>query len=359
MLKQWKIGMTFAGAVIGAGFASGQEILRFFVVYGHDGIVGALVAGMLFAFFGAVVLLEVHYKGFNSYLEVLEDICGLRIGLWIDRGISVFLLCGMCIMFAGSGAIFEEYLHLPYALGVCLTAVLVGIILMFGVNGVLMANTLLVPCLVLLCLAISLMGFFQQNGIASLQYNPIMQYSLAHHWLISAFLYVAYNMLIALAILSVLGREVDSGLTAWGSAFVGGFCLGIAALAIVTALLMYYDEVSIYQVPMLVIAGKFGRIIGSLYAWGLWIAMFNTAASKAYSLCKRLAGTNEAYYYKLIWVAVLAVVPFSFFGFARLVGILYPLFGYLGLIILLALALRFIRDAAGYCSGWVRHNRRC
>lgn len=39
----------YLGAVIGAGFASGQEIVQFFVVYGGSGIKGCILAGTFFA----------------------------------------------------------------------------------------------------------------------------------------------------------------------------------------------------------------------------------------------------------------------------------------------------------------------
>ena len=44
--------MGYLGAVIGAGFASGQEIMQFFVNYGSCGLTGALTATFLFALMG-------------------------------------------------------------------------------------------------------------------------------------------------------------------------------------------------------------------------------------------------------------------------------------------------------------------
>ena len=41
------ISMAFIGLIVGAGFASGQEALQYFVAFGTWGIVGAVVASAL------------------------------------------------------------------------------------------------------------------------------------------------------------------------------------------------------------------------------------------------------------------------------------------------------------------------
>ncbi len=43
---------TYIGAVIGSGFASGQEPLQFFASYGYWGILGAILVIVLFAWYG-------------------------------------------------------------------------------------------------------------------------------------------------------------------------------------------------------------------------------------------------------------------------------------------------------------------
>ncbi|AOV07472.1 hypothetical protein BI350_07910 [Sporosarcina ureilytica] len=52
MKRSFQIGGAFIGVIVGAGFASGQEILQFFSSFGLIGIAGALVATGLFAFIG-------------------------------------------------------------------------------------------------------------------------------------------------------------------------------------------------------------------------------------------------------------------------------------------------------------------
>lgn len=53
MKDVFKIAGAFVGVLVGAGFASGQELLVFFVNFGAWGVAGTLVSAALFTFLGA------------------------------------------------------------------------------------------------------------------------------------------------------------------------------------------------------------------------------------------------------------------------------------------------------------------
>ena len=48
----------YIGTVIGAGFASGREIIEFFGVYGVKGIFGMIISGVLFSLAGSLLLIK-------------------------------------------------------------------------------------------------------------------------------------------------------------------------------------------------------------------------------------------------------------------------------------------------------------
>ena len=50
------IALAFIGLVVGAGFASGQEISQYFVAFGISGIWGAVIAGVVMAAAGLATL---------------------------------------------------------------------------------------------------------------------------------------------------------------------------------------------------------------------------------------------------------------------------------------------------------------
>lgn len=44
----FKIAATYIGTIVGAGFASGQEVLQYFVSYGIVGVIGIIISTFLF-----------------------------------------------------------------------------------------------------------------------------------------------------------------------------------------------------------------------------------------------------------------------------------------------------------------------
>jgi len=54
-----------------AGFASGQEIMQFFSSYYEGGFYGIVLAGVLFALIGYIVLVKVYSERIRNYEEFL------------------------------------------------------------------------------------------------------------------------------------------------------------------------------------------------------------------------------------------------------------------------------------------------
>lgn len=50
--EAWQIAAVYVGTVIGAGFATGREIMEFFTRYGTAGTVGIIISGCLFIWGG-------------------------------------------------------------------------------------------------------------------------------------------------------------------------------------------------------------------------------------------------------------------------------------------------------------------
>ena len=106
-----RIAFTYIGAVIGAGFASGQEILRFFSAHGIAGMIGIPVSCALFFFFGYSALMMGRNLSAKSHLDIVRYTNGRFLGGAIDAIITVFLFGGLAAMIAGAGAVFEEQLY--------------------------------------------------------------------------------------------------------------------------------------------------------------------------------------------------------------------------------------------------------
>ena len=74
-----KIAGAFVGVIVGAGFASGQEILQFFTSFGVHGLIGCVVAGLTFVFLSMVFSTLGQRLRAQSHKEVVQALLG---GTW-------------------------------------------------------------------------------------------------------------------------------------------------------------------------------------------------------------------------------------------------------------------------------------
>lgn len=339
-LMVWKIAFTYIGSVIGAGFASGQEIYQFFVRYGKEGTVGIFFAGLLFIA-GGVVLLQLSQRiQVEHYFEAFYNLLGKRAGFVVDLTYIVFIMGSVSVMLAGSGSIFQEVLGIRYGVGVLITLALVMVTVGAGVRGVLLMNTLLIPVLIVVILYTSL------SHLAGplLQVSEVPEVSANLPWYVSGTMYVSFNIFLAMALLVNIGSEVqNTRVLTWGG-ILGGSLLMIVLMAMAGALFLYTEQIRFVEMPMLELAGLSGPVLHVTYMVGLWIAMITTAVANVFGFMNRVMPLFKLNYYNCAMLTIIVVLPLTRFGFANLVRYLYPVYGVVAIGVLALMAVRAWRQ---------------
>jgi len=151
-----KAAATYIGVVVGAGFATGQEILQFFTRFGAMGIAGILLATALFILFGYIIMDLGRELRARSHLEIIRYTGGRFLGILMDLLISFFLFGSLTAMIAGTGAVFKEHLGLPSLAGDLIMCALTALTVMSGIRGVVNSISFVVPLLILSVLGISI-----------------------------------------------------------------------------------------------------------------------------------------------------------------------------------------------------------
>lgn len=329
---EWKttfqVAATYVGAVMGAGFASGQEIQQFFARFGRWGLAGIVVSSILFSLLGWCMLdLQERWR-VASYPEFFDHLLSPRWGRWADGLVSVLLFVGMMAMISGSGALFHEYFGFSRWFGIVLTDLVIALALWFRGEGVLWINTVLIPLKFTFCLGIATLAVFiaksgDGEGIVILA-NPIVK-----NWAFSAVLYVSFNLTLAMVVFASLGKDVQRAGARLG-AVLGGVALGIFAFVIGAALLRF-PEVLGLEIPMVAVAGKLGDWPAFFYVVVLWLAMITAAIGNGFSLVSRVVETRRLNYNPATVILLLLLLPIAGVKFSQIVQFIYPLFGYLGL----------------------------
>jgi uncharacterized membrane protein YkvI len=332
-----KAAATYIGTVIGAGFATGQEMLQFFVRFGVMGFVGLTLAAAMFIFFGFVIMDMGRRLDARSYREIIHFSGGRVLGTVIDAIITFFLFGSLTVMIAGTGALFEQQFHLAGILGNMTMALCTVVAVLSGLNGVINSMSFVVPILLISVIGISAFSLTQSppDWLSPGQAEG----GLITHWLLSAILYVSYNTVMAIAVLAPLGAKAGEQRTIKKAALMGGLGLGAASAAIFLALSGVYSKAADLEVPMLLIASALSSLGQIVFAVILFTAVYTTAVGALYGFVSRITDMEQfPRRAKLITViATAAALLASQFGFSNFVQYLYPLVGYAGIVLLISL----------------------
>lgn len=333
-----KIGATFMGAVIGAGFATGQEIIQFFTLFSVKGFWGIIFATAMFCFLGTKTLLITKQIRGDSYYDFINFYYGSKVTVLVDLVLALILLVGLGVMLSGSGALFQEHLNLPYSWGVAILVSCTVLVLLGGVERLQKINIVLMPLLMLFTVTLSLAIILANPGLSQGQ-EAIPGPRVASHWLIASMLYVGYNMLLTIVILSSLGHSLKKKIYVAGG-IGGGLGLGILALLVYFVSMAYMPEVVNYQVPMLYIASYLSPVFQRAYIFIIWIAILTTAIANAFGFAKRVEARTGWSPGLVGLLATLGVIPIATVEFKDLVSYVYPVLGYLGVIVFISMVVR-------------------
>ncbi len=345
--RVFKVAATYVGTVVGAGFASGQETLRFFASYGRAGLVGIGLATLLFCLYGGLVMELGRLLGARSHREILHEVCGPWLGRIMDGVITLFLGATLTVMIAGGGAIFAEQIGLSRSIGVLLTAGFTGVTILAGMRGIMAANAVVVPVLTVAVLGLAAASI-DFHGLQAMLLKTLPWPTLApvKSWFVATWLYVAYNLVLSVSVLGPLGAEVgEMRVLRWG-AVIGGLALGVLGIGIKLAVTAHMPEIGRYEVPMLFLARLHARPVQWFYALALWAEIYTTAIACAYGFATRAAAVLGASYRGVVVLVVAMALLGSGLGFSNLLSVLYPLFGFVTLVVLACLSVFALRKIA-------------
>lgn len=339
-----KLSATYAGTLIGAGFASGQEILRFFTAYGTMGIVGLFLAGCLFAWLGYTIMKVSRRIRASGYHQLLYFVLGSRTGFFFDILFAVLLFGVFTVMLAGSGAVCEVY-DLPYLAGLIGMGVAAFATVARGIRGITKVNSFTTPLLALATISVGMYSLFYHGGLEALPaaIPPQPALAAAPHWLLGCLLYVSYNLVIGSTVLVPLGAAIHSKSSRlWGSC-LAGVLLFLLSLFVVMALILHYPSILMAEVPMLEISGMQHVSIYSLYSFILLAAMYTTSIACLYGCAVQLQSACGIPFFVCNCILVLLGIAASHTGFSRLISLIFPLFGSFGLYFTIKLIWRDFR----------------
>ena len=339
------IAAAYTGTLFGAGFVSGQEILRFFASWGSVGVVGALLAGTGFAVLGIVVMMNARRLQTSDYERIISPFGGLLPKI-VAVLMSVWLFGIITVMLAAAGTLFHTLTGLPALIGAAVLTVCVICVHLLGTAGFSRAFSFAVPAMIVAGFGTAAAGAFTGQD-AAFAADVVKSFTVAPHWLISTALYISYNILGTIGVLAPLARSVARDRDVKLGAILGGGVPGLFAALLCIAMLKNQSASFSNDMPMFAVAQAISPALGWIYAAALFLGIFTAAAGISFSLLSRLQSYRmpgilgkRAF---VVPAVCLAALLGSSLGFASLVGTVYPAYGWLGFAAIALMSINYVR----------------
>lgn len=339
MKKYAKIALVYAGTVIGAGFASGQEVSTFFLGRGMWGLLGMIAAGLSFSVLAVMILSYCYRYELNTFQQYSDQVYGKPMSSFVQGFTVLFMFCAFIVMVAGNGALFHEFFEVPKTVGILVMAIVCFVVMLFHMQGIVKLNAFLTPIIIVGILVVSITALLL-DAMSAFSVKGAVR-GLADNWFTSALIYVSYNMITATVILVSLKQLAKEKKEALIGGCIGGGVLLIMAVLMWIVLYFNYIEIIPFEIPFLYIATKAGSAY--LYALVLFCAMLTTAVASGFGFLEAAQGKIHIKR-KLLTAGLCAVsIPFAYFGFSALVSELYTFFGVIGLAFLFVFLYKYIK----------------
>lgn len=343
MKRIFLIGSAFIGIIVGAGFASGQEILQYFTSFGTAGILAGVVSTVLFAYVGMMLVwLGSKFKaeGHNDVIHKLTGgtVFGKVIAWLVDIVLIIALFGFGVVMLAGGGSNFEQQFGIPAVYGTALMVILVLLFGMLRVDSVVKVIGNITPLLIICIIIVAIYCLFTMSGsFSELDTLAKSHKSAVPHWFIAGVNYVSLNVGLGASMSIVMGgNERNSKVAAWGG-LAGGFVLGLMIMVSHLAIFSKIETVGHLPLPMLGLVNDISPILGVFMSIVVYLMIFNTCLGMFYSLATRFTEieTNQFKVFYTIFTLIGFVISFA--GFTDLMTFFYPVIGYMGIIIIIVL----------------------
>jgi uncharacterized membrane protein YkvI len=339
------LAMAYVGVLVGAGLSSGQDMLQYFLSFGKIGLVGVVLLGVLNVVFGRIIVtLGSHYQSSN-HQEVLEQIAHPVINRIIDITLIISCFVVGFVMVAGACANLQQQFGLPSWLGALFCSLLVIVIAFLDFDKITRVLGVFTPVIVVMILAVAGYTFIGK----SYDYEALdlvagtMQPVMPNVWL-AVINYFALCAMNGVSMAFVLGGSVVRIGDAEKCGALGGTIIGVIVTCAAMTLFANLDKIKDAEIPMLMIVNHIHPAFAFVYAVVIFALIFNTAFSLYYATACRFAGDDLGKKRKiLIGITALGYVC-SFGGFTTLVSYMYPLLGYMGILLLVVLTVAWFEE---------------
>lgn len=331
----FKIAATYIGTIVGAGFATGKEIVQFFSINGLYGFIGIFVSGILFIWIGTkMMLLSIQIQA-QSAQDFNQFLFGKTTGNIVNFIMLFGLLAVTSVMISGAGATFEEQIGIKRQFGIIITICITLLILSAGLKGVFSINSVIVPIMIIFIIAVSSTTLL--DSIQNIK-NTMPSESWNYKWITNPLTYTALNIILAQSVLVPLASSINDTKIIKLGGFLGGLGLTIMlALSHLTIIsIPFFYE---YHIPMAEAVKEVNPFFHLFFVIVIIGEIITTVIGNMFGMSRQLHSIFQIKPYTFVILLLTVCYIVSYIHYSPLLSILYPLIGWISFLFLPLIAL--------------------
>lgn len=331
-----KLAGSFCAFLIGAGFASGQELMQYFTNYGLAKCVGVLLINCILGAWTCTAVMNIgneqkDVRGLDCY----TNLCGKYVGTALSWFIPIFMFLTFVQMMSGFGATFNQYFGVNNWIGAGILAAACLVICLLGLNKIIDTLGFVGPCIIIIAIVLAIavlathdLDIGRWNDFVATE-HPL---TAAGNWVGAGISYALWNICMCMPFLSVMGSKAQNKTEVATGVILGNVLFSIGAFMLVLAEASQIEAVQNFEIPALHMANELSPAFGFIYAIVLSFAIFTTAIPLLWSSAARIFPEGSGKYKILVTILIIAGVFGSYIPFHYLVNIIEPMVGYVGIL---------------------------
>ncbi|WP_092152041.1 YkvI family membrane protein [Corynebacterium mycetoides] len=350
MKKSIKVALAFVGLLVGAGFASGQETIQYFLAYGYWGIAGSILAGIVIVIVGTTLFQLGSYFLADDHSAVFKSVSRPAVAAFMDLATMFTLFAIGFVMVAGAGSNLEQQFGFPTWVGSVIMAIALiasGFLDVDRLTNVISAITPLLILAVIGALVVTIIDMPDNLGaLNELALHNEPASGVANNWVLSALNYAALCVIVGVSMILVIAGSQMNPREAGTGGLIGGIIFSVLLVILAFVIFVNMDGVFGADFPLLMVFDNMHPAVGVVVSLIIYLMIYNTAVGMFYAMARRMSAHHPQRFRPIYFTVVLIGFALSFIGFADLLGWVYPIIGYLGMVLIAVMVYAWIKDRA-------------
>lgn len=300
----------------------------FFGTNGLKGVIGIIFSAFIIGIIiykTLKIVLKFNIETYDDFLNCIINSKNMFLKKFLRNIVNIFLLITFYIMVAAFSAYLFQEFKISNILGTIIAGTLCYIIFSKNIKNVVNISTILIPILIFFILILSAKNITFTNYKYGIEHMHVK-----NNIIINTILYSSYNSILLIPVLVTFRNYLKSRKQLCIIMVTNIIIIAIISILILLMISQIHN-LEIVEIPIIEIANNSGilyRILGGIF---MIIAILTSILSAGYAILSNFIKTPKIYKIVNILMCTSAIL-ISNIGFSKLINILYPIFGFLGII---------------------------